>query len=144
MILHQKRPTRHVVDATRSYIMSRVGQRNTPPEIRVRKILHGAGYRFRIHRKDIPGTPDIVLPRYKLLIFVHGCFWHRHKGCKKATFPKTRQQFWRKKFAANISRDAATVRLVRDLGWRCTIIWECQTLDSEALKRRIKRLLPVK
>ena len=95
----------HKVSEQRSRNMSAIKSKNTKPEIAVRKLLHSMGYRFRLHRKDLPGSPDIVLPKYKTVIFVHGCFWHRHENCKYASTPKTRQEFWEAKFRENINRD---------------------------------------
>src|SRR3954465_2902184 len=99
----------------RSYVMSRVRSRNTAPEVRVRKALHALGFRFRLHRSDLPGSPDIVLPRYRLAIFVHGCFWHRHPGCRRASMPSTRVAYWEEKFCRTIARDreAAETSLVK-------------------------------
>jgi DNA mismatch endonuclease (patch repair protein) len=117
--------------------MARVGQKNTLPEVRVRKILHGLGYRYRIHRRDLPGSPDIVFPTRRKAIFVHGCFWHRHTDCSKATSPKTRVEFWREKFAKNVERDKRKERELRELGWDVETIWECETKDMEGLARRV-------
>lgn len=113
----------------RSELMSRVRQKNTKPEVRVRQILHAMGYRFRVHRKDLPGTPDIVLPGRRKAIFVHGCFWHRHPGCKKASIPKIRVDFWASKFAANQARDARTLAALQELGWTTKVVWECEIRD---------------
>ncbi len=124
--------------------MRSVGQRNTTPELAVRKTLHAIGCRFRLHRKDLPGRPDIVLPKFRTAIFVHGCFWHRHPGCSRATTPKTRRDFWTAKFERNKERDAENVRELGALGWRTIVIWECETLDRMALERRIVRLLGAK
>ncbi|MBN2455469.1 MAG: DNA mismatch endonuclease Vsr [Sedimentisphaerales bacterium] len=107
--------------------MSRIRSENTKPEIIVRSILHKMGYRFRLHRKDLPGKPDIVLPKYKTVIFVHGCFWHRHKGCKRCTMPSTKPDYWTAKFKHNLQRDKNNQRLLNTLGWQTIIIWECQT-----------------
>ncbi|WP_152439095.1 MULTISPECIES: very short patch repair endonuclease [unclassified Marinobacter] len=114
---------------------------NTRPEIRVRKALHALGYRFRIHRKDLPGKPDVVLPKYKLVIFVHGCFWHQHSGCYLASRPKTREDFWKAKFDANRLRDKKNQIALEEGGWRVEAIWECQTLDPEALTHALRELL---
>lgn len=115
-----------VVDAsTRSVMMSGIRGKNTRPEILLRKYLHARGFRFRLHVKDLPGTPDIVLPRYRLCIFVHGCFWHRHLDCPYAATPKTNTAFWLQKFAANITRDEKVKLLLNEAGWRVFFIWEC-------------------
>ncbi|MGH9874814.1 MAG: very short patch repair endonuclease [Pyrinomonadaceae bacterium] len=121
----------------RTEIMSRVRSCNTGPEIRVRQILHGLGYRFRIHRKDLPGTPDIVLPGCKSVILVHGCFWHRHERCRDATTPKTRSGFWRKKFAENVARDRRNIASLRKLGWRFLVIWECDLRNEQDLTNKL-------
>ncbi len=125
----------------RSEIMSRVGSRDTKPELVVRRIAHGLGFRFRLHRKDLPGRPDIVFPRYRSVIFVHGCFWHRHPSCKYASSPKTRVEYWEDKFQSNVARDARNETLLRDLGWRVMVIWECETKDREAVAERISSYL---
>lgn len=100
--------------------------KDTKPEILVRKLLHGLGYRFRLCRKDLPGKPDIVLPKYRTVIFVHGCFWHQHAGCKAASRPSTNVEFWEKKFARNRERDARVEAELAALGWRVIVIWECE------------------
>lgn len=120
--------------AIRSALMRSVKGRNTGPEVKVRKALHSLGFRFRLHRRDLPGRPDIVLPRHRLAIFVHGCFWHRHPGCKMTTTPKTRRAFWEEKFATNILRDQRNIVDLEKLGWRVATIWECETRSPERLK----------
>ena len=110
----------------RSWNMSRVKSKNTAPEMRVRSALHCAGYRFRLHVKDLPGKPDIVLPKYKTVIFVHGCFWHRHTNCSDATLPKTNTQFWEQKLQGNVDRDKKEQDELKKLGWQVVVIWECQ------------------
>jgi DNA mismatch endonuclease, patch repair protein len=125
----------------RSEMMSRVRSCNTAPEVRARKILHCLGYRFLLHRKDLPGTPDIVLSAYNSVVFVHGCFWHRHEGCRDATTPRTRRRFWQKKFAENIARDRRNVVSLRKLGWRLLIIWECELRDEAKLIRKLVAFL---
>jgi len=122
----------------RSWNMSRIKSGNTKPEIVVRSLLHNMGYRFRLHRKDLPGKPDIVLPRYNSVIFVHGCFWHRHKGCKNATSPKTKKIFWREKFIANVERDRKVQKELKSLGWSIQIIWECELSDPEEVRKSLK------
>lgn len=110
--------------------MAKVGSKNTLPEQRVRKCAHALGYRFRLHRKSLPGSPDVVFPRLRKVIFVHGCFWHRHLGCPKAGLPKTRVEFWSEKFASNVTRDAANTQALERLGWQVLIVWECETRDA--------------
>ena len=121
----------------RSWNMSRIRSKDTEPEKQVRSLLHQLGYRFRLHHKDLPGHPDIVLPKYRTVIFVHGCFWHRHSKCKYAYTPKSRQEFWKKKFLENIHRDKDNVQVLKQLGWRVEIIWECQTKNIVELNQRI-------
>lgn len=120
--------------------MSAIKGKNTKPEILVRKLLHELGYRFRIQRKDLPGKPDIVLPKYKTAIFINGCFWHRHAGCKYASNPSTNSEFWEKKFAANVKRDARNYAALREQGWNVLIIWECEV--KEILRTKIIPGLP--
>ena len=121
--------------------MSRVRQKNTDPEIAVRRCLHSLGYRFRLHRRDLPGTPDIVLPKFRKVIFVHGCFWHRHHDCSKATTPKTRVEFWSEKFRANVERDEKKGQALRDTGWEPLVIWECESKDAAHLKQKLSELI---
>ena len=121
----------HKVSEQRSRNMSAIKSKNTKPEIKVRKVLHSMGYRFRLHRKDLPGSPDIVLPKYKTVIFVHGCFWHRHKNCKYASTPKTRQEFWEAKFRENINRDKLNQENLSSKGWKIIIVWECEIKDKD-------------
>jgi DNA mismatch endonuclease (patch repair protein) len=115
----------------RSWNMSRIRSRDTGPELLVRSALHRAGYRFRLHSKVLPGRPDIVLPKYHTVVFVHGCFWHRHKGCRFAYTPKSRVAFWNDKFRSNIERDRRNSKALRKLGWRVLIVWECQATSPE-------------
>ena len=127
----------HKVSEQRSRNMSAIKSKNTKPEIAVRKLLHSMGYRFRLHRKDLPGSPDIVLPKYKTVIFVHGCFWHRHQNCKYASTPKTRQEFWEAKFRENINRDKLNQENLSSKGWKIIIVWECETKNIENLRDKI-------
>lgn len=124
---------------TRSDIMRAVKRAHTGPEVAVRKLLHSLGLRFRLHRKALPGSPDIVLPKHRTVIFVHGCFWHRHPGCRYASTPKTRQDYWLPKFAANVERDARKTSQLEELGWRVLVVWECETRSEEALEARLRR-----
>tara|TARA_Y100001978_G_scaffold39803_1_gene35393 strand:- start:162 stop:530 length:369 start_codon:yes stop_codon:yes gene_type:complete len=117
--------------------MSAIRSKNTKPEIAVRKLLHSMGYRFRLHGKDLPGSPDIVLPKYKTVIFVHGCFWHRHENCKYASTPKTRIEFWENKFKANVKRDLEIQENIKNIEWRSFVIWECETKNMENLRVKI-------
>jgi DNA mismatch endonuclease, patch repair protein len=133
-----------VVDAaTRSRMMSGIKGKNTNPELVVRKLLHAYGYRFRLHASNLPGRPDIVLPKYRAIIEVRGCFWHRHKNCKYAVMPKTNRKFWETKLRSNAERDDKTARTLRKRGWQVVVIWECQTRDDQRLQRSIARVLKV-
>lgn len=127
--------------AKRSEIMSRIRGRDTKPEVVVRQIAHRLGFRFRLHRKDLPGSPDLVFPRYRAIIMVHGCFWHRHPGCKYAYTPKTRVQFWQTKFEGNVARDRRNDLALSERGWRTMVIWECETKDHHAVAARIESFL---
>ncbi len=121
----------------RSRIMSHVKGRDTTPEKRVRSLLHSMGYRFRLQRADLPGKPDIVLPKFKTVIFVNGCFWHRHPGCKRATLPKSNAEFWRQKLEKNVARDRRNIQTLKDLGWYVLIIWECELKDTRTLQAKL-------
>lgn len=117
---------------TRSRMMSGIKGKNTKPEMLVRRHLHRKGLRFRLHRKDLPGKPDLIFPGRMVALFVHGCFWHRHEGCPKATTPSTNRRFWEKKFSGNVSRDKRVKDELEQLGWKVLVIWECQ-LSTEKL-----------
>ncbi len=121
--------------------MSRIRYRDTGPEIRVRSMLHRLGFRFSLGRDDLPGKPDIVLPRRRTVIFVHGCFWHRHKICSNSVMPKTRTDFWLAKLESNVKRDRINTKALRKLGWRVFVVWECELEDERRLTRRILALL---
>jgi DNA mismatch endonuclease (patch repair protein) len=125
----------------RSALMARIGQKNTAPEIAVRRVLYSLGVRFRLHRRDLPGTPDVVLPGRRLALLIHGCFWHRHAGCHFAYTPKSRLEFWSAKFDRNVDRDREVERALAELGWRVHVIWECETRDPVALKGHLRKLL---
>lgn len=124
----------------RSWLMSRVGSRDTSTEMRVRRAAHSLGLRYRLHRRDLAGTPDLVFPKHRVVIFVHGCFWHRHPGCKKATTPKSQVVFWQSKFDRNVARDRQAVDELGALGWRVAVIWECETKDAEVLSRLLEEI----
>ena len=119
-------------DDTRSRLMSRVKNRNPAPELTVRHVLHRMGYRFRLHCKDLPGHPDITLPRHKKVIFVHGCFWHGH-DCPRGRRPTTNREFWDKKLDRNLERDAQTQAALSDAGWKVLVVWDCQVKKPELL-----------
>ena len=126
----------------RSWNMSRIRSRDTKPEAAVRSLLHRMGFRFRVNSGNaLPGKPDVVLPAHKTVVFVHGCFWHRHEGCQFAYKPKSRVEFWTEKFAGNVVRDARVVRKLRRQGWRVLTVWECEIRSSEKLRRRLARML---
>lgn len=125
----------------RSWNMSRITGRNTKPEMIVRSVLHRMGYRFRLHRTDLPGKPDIVLPRHKTVVLVHGCFWHRHSGCKFAYSPKSNIDFWKGKFEGNRLRDKTVRRELKKAGWRIVVVWECATGDQEMLSKFFQTVL---
>jgi DNA mismatch endonuclease (patch repair protein) len=119
--------------------MSQIKSGNTAPEIAVRSMLHRLGYRFRLHDRRLPGRPDIVLKRYRAVVFVHGCFWHSHRGCRFAYTPKSNVAFWKTKFAANVARDKAAIRRLRREGWRVLVVWECSVPAPARLQRDIQR-----
>jgi len=125
----------------RSWIMSRVKGLDTKPEILVRSIIHRMGFRFRVHRRDLPGNPDIVLPRHRKVIFVHGCFWHGHKGCPRSKRPTTSKSFWNKKLDANTERDTRFHRELRRMGWKLLVVWQCEIHNPEKLLGKLKRFL---
>lgn len=129
--------------ARRSEIMSRVRAKNTKPEIAVRRAAHALGLRFRLHRRDLPGTPDLVFPRLRVALFVHGCFWHRHEGCAKASTPSSRVEFWAEKLSGNVARDARKQAALLEAGWRPVIIWECETRKPDELREIIRRRLSI-
>lgn len=127
----------------RSWNMSRIKNRDTQPEKVVRSLLHRMGYRFRLHRKDLPGKPDIVLPKYKTIILVHGCYWHRHEDCRYAYTPKSNVKFWNQKFDANIKHDKKVKKTLQNSGWKVHIIWECETKSEDKLVNIIKEIMTV-
>lgn len=118
----------------RSALMSRIRGKDTQPELAVRRLAHSMGYRFRLHRRDLPGRPDLVFPRLRKVVFVHGCFWHQHPGCRYAYQPKSRVEFWKAKFAANVKRDQLVLAALNDLGWDALVVWECETSDINSLE----------
>lgn len=124
-----------VKPATRSRMMAGITGKNTKPEIALRKALFAAGYRFRLHRRDLPGSPDVVMPGRRIAMFAHGCFWHMHLGCNNARLPATRPDFWRQKLQGNVDRDARAVDALRSEGWRVMTVWECGTRDAGVVAR---------
>jgi DNA mismatch endonuclease (patch repair protein) len=125
---------------TRSYNMSRIKGKDTKPEMLVRRFLHAQGYRYRLHVKDLPGKPDIVLPKYKTIIFIHGCFWHGHEGCKYYVVPKTRTEWWLKKINGNIANDEKAIAALKEKDWKIFTLWECD-LKPASIERTFKFLL---
>lgn len=121
----------------RSWNMSRIKGRDTQPERRVRSVLHRLGFRFSLRRRDLPGRPDVVLTRHGAAIFVHGCFWHRHKDCRNSVLPKTRQEFWLAKLNGNVERDKRNVTALKQLGWKVFTVWECEVEDEPKLSRKL-------
>jgi len=118
--------------------MARIGQKNSNPEIVVRQLLHAMGYRFRLHAKELPGRPDIVMRPRRKVIFVHGCFWHRHEGCRRTTTPKTRREFWEAKFEANEARDRRVQAELVEAGWRYLVVWECEVKHRVTLASTLR------
>lgn len=132
--------TDKISSLARSKNMSSIKGKDTKPEIIVRRYLHKLGYRFRLHRKDLPGKPDITLPRFKTVIFVHGCFWHRHEQCKNSVMPKSNVSFWRKKLNGNVIRDKKNVELLIEQGWKVLVIWECEVKNDTFLYNLVKQI----
>jgi len=121
--------------------MSHIRSKDTKPEVAVRKVLSSLGFRYRLYRKDLPGKPDIVLPKKKITIFVNGCFWHQHEDCKRKSSPKSNIEYWEDKLKKNIDRQNRNIKSLESLGWRVCLIWECETKDDILLERRIKDFL---
>lgn len=128
---------------TRGRIMSRIKNKDTKPELLVRSIIHKLGFRFRKNRTDLPGRPDIVLPRFRKIIFVHGCFWHGHKNCKRASLPSTNREFWEDKITNNKTRDGSNYRQLKKLGWSYLVLWQCdlKKKNEEEISKRISKFL---
>ncbi len=126
-----------VSSSRRSELMAKIRTRDTVPELAVRRIAHRMSLRFRLQRKDLPGCPDLVFPKHRLAVFVHGCFWHRHEGCRYASTPKSHIAFWTEKFVANVVRDARQAAALRALGWRVLVIWQCETRDEAVVERKL-------
>jgi DNA mismatch endonuclease, patch repair protein len=123
--------------AARSRIMRSIRKKDTKAELTVRRAVHALGYRFRLHHRDLPGSPDLVLPRHRKVIFVHGCFWHQHPGCRKATVPRMHVHYWGPKLERNVARDARALADLHTLGWETLVLWECELLDDKALRSRL-------
>lgn len=138
---HDRRLEGEAIDPARSALMGRIKGKNSRPEMVVRRTAHAMGFRFRLHRRDLPGTPDLVFPKLRKVIFVHGCFWHRHPHCKRTTTPKTRRRYWSEKFRDNVERDARKERELESFGWDVLVVWECETFDQHALVRHLHAFL---
>ena len=128
---------------TRSENMRRIKSIDTAPEMRVRRLCHSMGYRYRLHRKDLPGKPDLVFPSRRAVIFVHGCFWHQHDAadCKRASTPKSNSEYWQGKLARNVERDAKQITALQEAGWRVLVVWECETSDLSEVEARVSNFL---
>ena len=138
-------PKRNVPDedpAHRSWTMAQVKSKNTTPEMVVRRAAHAMGLRFRLHREDLPGRPDLVFPRWKVAVFVNGCFWHCHEGCSRARVPRSNEAYWRRKLDRNVQRDHDNIRSLRKAGWRVIVIWECESKKAHRLDVKLKRVRP--
>lgn len=127
----------------RRKIMSSVGIKNTGPEIKVRSLLHRMGFRFRLHKKDLPGTPDIVLPKYKTAIFIHGCFWHQHPNCRYSRRPSSNTEYWNRKLKENIERDKKKAEELDALEWKVLIVWQCELKDESILSKKFRSFFPM-
>lgn len=125
----------------RSSLMSRIRNKDTGPEMKVRRLAHALGFRFRLHRRDLPGSPDLVFPSHRKIVFVHGCYWHRHEGCRYAYSPKSNTKFWQSKFEANVARDRRTASALEALGWNVLVVWECETQNADILRLRLTEFL---
>jgi len=121
--------------------MAQIRSKNTGPEIAVRKILCNLGFKYRLYKKDLPGKPDIVLPKIKTAVFVNGCFWHQHEGCKRKSSPKSNTKYWEEKLKKNVERQNENIKLLKDLGWKVFLIWECEAKNGRLLERKIKDFL---
>jgi DNA mismatch endonuclease (patch repair protein) len=129
----------------RSEVMSHIRSKDTKPELVVRSMLHRAGLRYSLQRKDLPGRPDIVLQKYRAVVFVHGCFWHRHKGCRVATTPKSHKEYWLEKFAINVARDKRNIKCLENAGWKVMVVWGCEVMrDPQIILKRLLSRIGVK
>jgi DNA mismatch endonuclease (patch repair protein) len=133
--------TDHVDRKKRSSIMAAVHSKDTKPEMAVRRLIHGLGYRYRLHVVSLPGCPDLVFPSQGKVVFIHGCFWHRHVRCRYATLPNSNREFWEAKFAANVARDRRTRRELKKMGWQVLIVWQCELRNRTRLTERIDEFL---
>jgi DNA mismatch endonuclease, patch repair protein len=133
-----------VRSSERSALMSRIRAKDTKPEMVVRRMVHRMGFRFRLHQRSLPGAPDLVFPRLRRVIFVHGCFWHQHQGCRRMNVPKSRVSYWGPKLARNVARDVAAYADLNRIGWEVEVVWECQTERPGGLEERLFRFLSSK
>jgi DNA mismatch endonuclease (patch repair protein) len=127
--------------ATKGQLMARIRSKNTGPELEVRRLVHSLGYRYRLHRSDLPGTPDLAFVSQRKAVFVHGCFWHQHQNCRKSSLPNTRRSFWIAKFARNAARDQRALDDLEALGWKTLVVWECEISDRQSLSVKIRMFL---
>lgn len=127
----------------RSKVMAAVRNRDTSPELQVRRLVHRLGFRFRLYRTDLPGKPDLVFARFRKIVFVHGCFWHQHTRCRRATIPASNREFWERKLSRNCERDAENIERLEALGWKALVIWECELREPAAVTARIRTFLEV-
>ena len=133
--------TDHLTKSERSKNMAAIRSKNSAPEVAVRKLLFSEGFRFRIHDKKLPGKPDIVLKKYRTVIFVHGCFWHQHENCKRANMPKSNLDYWAPKIMRNVVRDKEHSKTLKEKSWQAIVVWECETKDKERLKNKLVELI---
>jgi DNA mismatch endonuclease (patch repair protein) len=133
--------TDHLTKKERSWNMSLIRSRDTLPEKIVRKVLTNLGVRYRLHSKQLPGKPDIVIKKDKLAIFINGCFWHQHKGCKRKTMPKGNRNYWKPKLERNVAKQKADIKALRKDNWKVGIVWECETRDGDKLKKKLQKIL---
>lgn len=131
----------HLSKEKRSENMAKIKSSNTKPELRVRSLLHKLGFRFRLNRNDLPGKPDLVLPKYRIALFVHGCFWHSHEGCRKSHLPGSNLDYWEKKLSRNKERDANNQSRLESLGWKVVVVWECETKREHDLVEILQQRL---
>ncbi|EXJ16937.1 very short patch repair endonuclease [Imhoffiella purpurea] len=134
-------PTDKISPQARSEVMRRIRKRDTKPELALRRLVHGMGYRYRLYRKDLPGSPDLVFPGRRAMIFMHGCFWHQHPGCRLARQPKSRPDYWLAKLARNVERDAEVRAQLAALGWKVLVIWKCEITDPGLVGERVAAFL---